>query len=88
MYGIGFVRNKIYFCDVALKTLVMNSCVNISIPKSDMSFLKKLAKNMGWEIRAEEDIIIPGIEQGLKDIEEGNIFYAKNADDMIQQILK
>ena len=43
---------------------------------------------MGWEIRAEEDIIIPGIEQGLKDIEEGNIFYAKNADDMIQQILK
>ena len=51
----------------------MNSCVNISIPKSDMSFLKKLAKNMGWEIRAEEDIIIPGIEQGLKDIEEGNI---------------
>ncbi|MDY4481015.1 MAG: hypothetical protein SPE21_02390 [Candidatus Cryptobacteroides sp.] len=53
-----------------------------------MSFLKKLAKNMGWEIRAEEDINIPGIEQGLKDIEEGNIFYAKNADDMIQQILK
>ena len=43
---------------------------------------------MGWEIRAEEDINIPGIEQGLKDIEEGNIFYAKNADDMIQQILK
>ena len=43
---------------------------------------------MGWEIRTEEDIVIPGIEQGLKDIEEGNIFYAKNADDMIQQILK
>ena len=43
---------------------------------------------MGWEIRTEEDIVIPGIDQGLQDIEEGNIFYAKNADDMIQQILK
>lgn len=60
--------------------------VNISLPESDMTFLRKLAKNMGWTIRNSAKKM-SGIEEGLKDIEEGRIYRAKSADDMVKQIL-
>ncbi len=65
--------------------VTMNN-VNISLPKSDMTFLKKLAKNMGWEIRP-----LPkkksGVELGLEDIEAGRVYRAENAEDLLKQIL-
>lgn len=62
----------------------MQNCVQISIPnKSDMAFLKKLAKSMKWDFT----IISSGIEKGLQDIEEGRIYKAENADDLVKQIL-
>lgn len=65
--------------------VTMNN-VNISLPKSDMTFLKKLAKNMGWEIRT-----LPkkksGVELGLEDIEAGRVYRAENAEDLLKQIL-
>ena len=60
-------------------TIVMNS-VNISLPKSDMTFLRKLAKNMGWEIVSTPKKL-NGVEKGLKDIEEGRVYRAENAED-------
>ena len=63
----------------------MNS-VKISLPKSDMAFLKKLAKNMGWEIAS-----VPkkksGIDLGLEDLEKGRVYRAENAEDLLKQIL-
>jgi hypothetical protein len=32
-----------------MKTEVVMNSVNISLPKSDMTFLRKTSKNMGWE---------------------------------------
>lgn len=66
-------------------TIVMNS-VNISLPKSDMTFLRKLAKNMGWEIVSTPKKL-NGVEKGLKDIEEGRVYRAENAEDLLKQIL-
>lgn len=63
----------------------MNS-VNISLPKSDMTFLRKLAKNMGWEIVSAPKKL-NGVEKGLKDIEEGRVYRAENAEDLLKQIL-
>ena len=69
-----------------MKTEVVMNSVNISLPKSDMTFLRKLAKNMGWEI-----VSAPnkknGIELGLEDIEEGRVYKAENAEDLLKQIL-
>lgn len=63
----------------------MNS-VNISLPKSDMTFLRKLAKNMGWKI-ASTPKKLNGVEKGLLDIEEGRVYRAENAEDLLKQIL-
>lgn len=65
--------------------IVMNS-VNISLPKSDMTFLRKLAKNMGWKI-ASTPKKLNGVEKGLLDIEEGRVYRAENAEDLLKQIL-
>ena len=51
-----------------------------------MVFLKKLAKNMKWEFTP-ISVKQSGIEKGLKDIEEGRVYKAENAADMIKQIL-
>ena len=64
---------------------VMNS-VNISLPKSDMTFLKKLAKNMGWQISSPSKRK-NGVELGLEDIEKGRVYKAENAEDLLKQIL-
>lgn len=68
-----------------MKTCVTMNSVNISLPKSDMTFLKKLARNMGWEISAAPKL--NGVEKGLKDIEDGRVYKAENAEDLIAQIL-
>ena len=47
-----------------MKTCVTMNSVNISLPKSDMTFLKKLARNMGWEISAAPKL--NGVEKGAE----------------------
>lgn len=56
----------------------------LGIPKSDLSFLRKLAAKMGWTIKREPK---NGIEKGLDDIEAGRVYEATDANDMIKQIL-
>ena len=68
------------------KEVMLQTCVQISIPKSDMVFFKKLAKNMKWEFTP-ISVKQSGIEKGLKDIEEGRVYKAENATDMVKQIL-
>lgn len=59
---------------------------SVNIPQSDTLFFKKLAKNMGWKLS--DSSKLSGIDKGLKDIEEGRVYKAKNARDMVKQILK
>ena len=79
-------QRKTLILQEIMKTEVVMNSVNISLPKSDMTFLRKLAKNMGWEI-----VSAPnkknGIELGLEDIEEGRVYKAENAEDLLKQIL-
>ena len=60
------------------------SNVQVNIPKSDIPFLKKMAKGMGWTVTTPKK---SGVEQGLEDIEAGRVYHAANAEDMIAQIL-
>lgn len=69
-----------------LKIIIVMNSVNISLPKSDMTFLRKLAKNMGWKI-ASTPKKLNGVEKGLLDIEEGRVYRAENAEDLLKQIL-
>lgn len=58
--------------------------VILSLPCSDMSLLRSLSKKMGWTIHRQRR---SGIEKGLEDIRKGNVYHAKNAEDLIKQIL-
>lgn len=58
--------------------------VTLTIPNSDMSLLRNLSKKMGWTIHRRRK---SGIERGLEDIRNGNVFHAKNSEDLIKQIL-
>jgi hypothetical protein len=61
-----------------------NQTVNLTLPYADVSFLRTLSKKMGWSVRAERK---SGIEKGLDDIRKGNLYHAKNSEDLLKQIL-
>ena len=54
------------------------------IPEFDMDFLRQLVDRMGWKLTTP---FKSGIEQGLDDLKKGNVYHAKNAKDMLNQIL-
>lgn len=58
--------------------------VFLSLPNSDLNLLRTLAKKMGWTIKKQRK---SGIDKGIEDIATGNVFHAKDSDDLIQQIL-
>ena len=58
--------------------------VTLSLPRGDLSLLRSLSKKMGWTIRRQRK---SGIEKGLDDIRNGNVYHAKNSEDLIKQIL-
>lgn len=57
--------------------------VSISIPLSDMSFLRTLSKKMGWKINRTRK---SGIDRALDDIKAGRVFEAKSVDDLFDQL--
>ena len=58
--------------------------VQLTLPDSDLSFLRTISKKMGWSLKLKRK---SGIEQGLEDIQKGRVFHAKNSVDLIEQIL-
>ena len=67
-----------------MDTPVLFENVSLTIPDNDISFLRALAKKMGWTMKRQRK---SGIEKGLEDIKKGNVFHAKSPEDMINQIL-
>ena len=57
--------------------------VNLTLPNADVSFLRTLSKKMGWSVRSERK---SGIEKGLDDIRNGNLYHAKDSEDLLKQI--
>lgn len=58
--------------------------VQLTLPNADISFLRTISKKMGWALKLQRK---SGIDKGLEDIRKGNVFHAKNSEDLIKQIL-
>ena len=56
--------------------------VQLTLPNADLSFLRTISKKMGWSLKRQRK---SGIEKGLEDIRKGNVFHAKNSEDLIKQ---
>ena len=59
--------------------------VSISIPISDLSFLRTLSKKMGWTIKRQRK---SGIDRALDDIKAGRVYEARSVDDLFEQLEK
>jgi len=57
--------------------------VQLTLPNTDISFLRTISKKMGWTIHVPRK---SGIEKGLDDIRNGNVFHAKDSKDLVKQI--
>ena len=76
-----------YICKQNEKDKVMetnNQRVYVTLPDSDISFLRTISRKMGWSVKREQK---SGIEKGLEDIQAGRVYHAKNSEDLIKQIL-
>ena len=58
--------------------------IYVNVPVSDMKFFKELVKKMGWTIDTQP---MSGLDEALKDVEEGRVYKAKDVDDLFNQIL-
>ena len=67
-----------------MQAIVTNESVQLTLPYADLSFLRTISKKMGWSLKLQRK---SGIEKGLEDIRKGNVFHAKDSDDLIKQIL-
>ena len=67
-----------------MQAIVTNENVQLTLPYADLSFLRTISKKMGWSLKLQKK---SGIEKGLDDIRRGNVFHAKDSDDLIKQIL-
>lgn len=60
--------------------------IQITIPNSDLAMLKKLISGMGWSMSVLTKRKKAGIEKGLEDIKNGNVYKAENSADLVKQI--
>lgn len=67
-----------------MATVAVSEDVTLYLPNTDLSFLRTLSKKMGWTLKRHRK---SRIEKGLEDIRKGNIYHAKNSEDLIKQIL-
>lgn len=67
-----------------MASLAISENVTLSLPNTDISFLRTLSKKMGWTMKLHRK---NGIEKGLEDIRKGNVFHAENSQDLVKQIL-
>jgi hypothetical protein len=67
-----------------MATLAISEDVTLSLPNTDISFLRTLSKKMGWTMKVHRK---SGIEKGLEDLRKGNVYRAKNSQDLVKQIL-
>lgn len=78
------LQAKTYKQRKIMEAITTSESVTLLLPNADMSFLRTLSKKMGWTIRRHRKT---GIEKGLDDIKKGNVYHAKNSEDLIKQIL-
>lgn len=67
-----------------MQAVATSENVTLSLPYGDLGLLRTLSKKMGWTMRRQRK---SGIEKGLDDIRKGNVYHAKNSEDLVKQIL-
>ena len=65
------------------------SNINVSIPKRDMPFFRKLSKSMGWAYsdNALDATNCEAYREAMEDVEAGRVYHAESVEDMFSQIL-
>lgn len=57
--------------------------IYMEVPSTEVAFLRKLAKKMGWTLKHKRK---SGIQQALDDVEAGRVFEAKDVEDLMTQL--
>lgn len=61
--------------------------IQVNSPKTKRA-IEALAEALGAKVISSETTKLNGVEKGMKEIAEGRVYCAKNAEDMISKILK
>ncbi len=86
-----------YLCKQIIEnTMATAVSINISLPRADLGFVRKLAKRMSWSIAEAEPKKLYDPETGqyfnkttmkaISDVEEGKVKRCKNLDELISTI--
>ena len=59
-------------------------CINI--PNKDMSFFRKLSKNMGWKYSEYNALDNDAYREAMEDIANNRVYSASSVEEMIAQI--
>lgn len=68
-----------------MQSTVSTENVSISLPISDLSFLRTLSKKMGWSLKQQKK---SKIELALDDVKTGKVFEASSVEDLMAQLEK
>ena len=68
-----------------MQSTVSTENVSISLPISDLSFLRTLSKKMGWSLKKQKK---SKIELALVDVKTGKVFEASSVEDLMAQLEK
>ena len=68
-----------------MQSTVSTENVSISLPISDLSFLRTLSKKMGWSLKKQKK---SKIELALYDVKTGKVFEASSVEDLMAQLEK
>ena len=67
-----------------MQAIATTENVQLTLPNTDLGFLRTISKKMGWSLKLQRK---SGIDKGLEDVRKGNVYHAKNSEDLIKQIL-
>ena len=73
----------------SINETLMNTAVQkieLEIPQVDLSFLRKLVKNMGWTMKKTATSKLSAYEQALDDVKQGRISEYNSLDEFIKEI--
>lgn len=66
-----------------MPTTTVPQQIYLTIPSSDYRFVSTLSQKMGWTIHKPRK---SGLQKALDDVRAGNVYEAKNVDDLLSQL--
>lgn len=84
--NLQVIENGATFASAIRDKFMNKTTIQITIPNSDLAMLKKLISGMGWSMSVLTKKKKAGIEKGLEDIKNGNVYNAENSADLVKQI--